>query len=155
MRRRLDLAASLVADPAVLFLDEPTTGLDPRSRLTLWDVIASLRDRGTTVVLTTQYLEEADRLADRIAVVDGGRVIAEGTSDELKSRVGGERIEVTLADEDDAPAAASALAAMCADAPQIEGNVVRVTVDGRGGAVMEAARLLDRTNAGIEDIAVR
>jgi ABC-2 type transport system ATP-binding protein len=155
MRRRLDLAAAIVAQPPVLFLDEPTTGLDPRSRIDLWETIEDLVGYGTTVLLTTQYLDEADRLADRIAVVDGGKVIAEGTSDELKDRVGGERVEVTLADAGDAPAAAEALATMCAAAPQVDGNVVRVTVDGRGGAVMEAARLLDRTNAGVEDIAVR
>jgi ABC-2 type transport system ATP-binding protein len=155
MRRRLDLAAAIVARPPVLFLDEPTTGLDPRSRLDLWATIEDRVADGTTVLLTTQYLDEADRLAHRIAVVDVGKVIAEGTPDELKSRVGGERVEVHLADEDDAPAAASALAAMCADAPQIDGDVVRVTVDHRGGAVMEAARLLDRTNADVEDIAIR
>jgi ABC-2 type transport system ATP-binding protein len=155
MGRRLDLAASIVAEPPVLFLDEPTTGLDPRSRIDMWQTIEDLVADGTTVLLTTQYLDEADRLADRIAVVDGGKVIAEGTSDELKDRVGGERVEVTLADEADAPVAASALVAMCQDAPQIDGNIVRVTVDRRDGAVMQAARLLDRTDAGVEDIAVR
>jgi ABC-2 type transport system ATP-binding protein len=155
MGRRLDLAASIVAQPPVLFLDEPTTGLDPRSRIELWATIEDLVGGGTTVLLTTQYLDEADRLADRIAVVDGGKVIAEGTSDELKSRVGGDRVEVTLVDEADAPAAASALVGLCQDAPQIDGNIVRVTVDSRGGAVMDAARLLDRTNATVEDIAVR
>jgi ABC-2 type transport system ATP-binding protein len=97
MRRRLDLAASLVFSPPVLFLDEPTTGLDPRSRITMWDIIGELVSGGTTLLLTTQYLDEADRLADRIAVVDAGRVIAEGTSGELKARVGGERLEVTVA----------------------------------------------------------
>jgi ABC-2 type transport system ATP-binding protein len=155
MRRRLDLAAAIVAQPPVLFLDEPTTGLDPRSRLDLWATIEDLVAEGTTVLLTTQYLDEADRLADRIAVVDDGRVIAEGTSDELKSRVGGDRVEVTLADEQDASAAATALESMCSGAPQVEGDVVRVTVDGRAGAVMDAARRLDRTNAGVVDIAVR
>ncbi len=155
MRRRLDLAAAIVAQPPVLFLDEPTTGLDPRSRLDLWATIEDLVADGTTVLLTTQYLDEADRLANRIAVVDEGKVIAEGTSDELKSRVGGERVEVTLADENDAPEAATALVAMCADAPQIEGDVVRVTVPSRDGAVMRAARLLDQTSAAVEDIALR
>jgi ABC-2 type transport system ATP-binding protein len=98
MRRRLDLAAGLVVEPQVLFLDEPTTGLDPRSRAAMWDVIAELVGDGMTVFLTTQYLEEADRLADRIAVVDGGRIVAEGTAAELKARVGGPRLEVRMRD---------------------------------------------------------
>ena len=101
MRRRIDLAGSLVINPPVLFLDEPTTGLDPRSRLALWDVIESLVAGGTTVLLTTQYLEEADRLADSISIIDNGRVIAKGTADELKSSVGGQRIAVSLVSDDD------------------------------------------------------
>ena len=110
MRRRLDLAAALVAHPPVLFLDEPTTGLDPRSRIELWQVIDDLVAEGTTLLLTTQYLEEADRLADRIAVVDHGRVIEEGTAAELKGRLGGALVEVSLADADEAARARDVLA---------------------------------------------
>jgi ABC-2 type transport system ATP-binding protein len=110
MRRRLDLAASLVSRPPVLFLDEPTTGLDPRSRLVLWDIIRSLVADGTTVLLTTQYLEEADQLADRVVVIDRGAVIAQGSSDELKAQVGGDRIGVTVAAERDLAAAHEVLA---------------------------------------------
>lgn len=97
MRRRLDLVASLVTQPAVIFLDEPTTGLDPRSRQAMWQVVASLAESGVTVFLTTQYLEEADRLADRIAVIDAGRVVADGTSTQLKQRVAGHRLDLTIA----------------------------------------------------------
>jgi ABC-2 type transport system ATP-binding protein len=109
MRRRIDLAGALVVNPPVLFLDEPTTGLDPRSRLALWDVITSLVGQGTTVLLTTQYLEEADQLADNIAVIDEGRVIAQGTSDELKLLVGGQRVEITVHSVDDVTAARAVL----------------------------------------------
>ena len=109
MRRRIDLAGALVINPPVLFLDEPTTGLDPRSRLALWEIIESLVDGGTTVLLTTQYLEEADRLADSISIIDSGRVIAEGTADQLKASVGGQRVAVTLVDESDAAAARAIL----------------------------------------------
>ncbi len=99
MRRRLDLAVSLIATPPVIFLDEPTTGLDPRSRLTMWEIIKGLMDKGTTILLTTQYLEEADQLADRVAVIDNGKVIAEGTAAELKSRVGKDRLELVFAND--------------------------------------------------------
>ena len=109
MRRRLDLAAGLVGDPQVVFLDEPTVGLDPRSRQAMWDTVAGLAGEGVTVFLTTQYLEEADRLADRVAVLDGGRIVAEGTPAELKRRVADQRLELTLADADAYAAAALAL----------------------------------------------
>ena len=156
MRRRLDLAAALVARPPVLFLDEPTTGLDPRSRLDLWATVEALVAQGTTVLLTTQYLDEADRLADTIAVIDHGKVIAQGTPDELKDRVGGERLEVTLSDSQVAPAAEAALAPMCGDEPPVtEGGVVKLTIHRRAGAIVQAVRLLDEADIDVDDIALR
>jgi ABC-2 type transport system ATP-binding protein len=155
MRRRLDLGAALVAKPPVLFLDEPTTGLDPRSRLEVWTTIEELVSEGRTVLLTTQYLDEADRLADRIAVIDRGRVIAEGTPDELKDRVGGERLEVRLTPGSDARAAVRALSVISDEPPHAEGDTVTVGLRRRNGVIVEAVRRLDEAGVGVEDIALR
>jgi ABC-2 type transport system ATP-binding protein len=154
MRRRLDLAAALVARPPVLFLDEPTTGLDPRSRIDLWETIEGRVADGTTVLLTTQYLDEADRLADSISVIDHGRVIAEGSSDELKSQVGGERLDVTLESKDDAETAIAALAPIAAEPPAMSDGLLRMPISQRSGAIAEAVRRLGDAGVGIDDIAI-
>ena len=154
MRRRLDLAAALVARPPVLFLDEPTTGLDIRSRIGLWDAIEALVSEGTTVLLTTQYLDEADRLADRIAVIDQGLVIAEGTPDELKDQVGGERLDIHLCDSQRGEEAVAALASIASDRPFLEDGSVRVPVAQRRGTIAEAVRALDDAGIAIDDISV-
>ncbi len=155
MRRRLDLAAALVARPPVLFLDEPTTGLDPRSRLDLWQMIEGLVVDGTTVLLTTQYMDEADRLADSIAVIDRGRVIADGTPDALKDRVGGERLEVRLADGAAAPRALEALAPLSDEPPTLEDGAVKLSVRGRSGTIVDAVRRLDEAGVGVDDVGLR
>lgn len=153
MRRRLDLAASLVATPPIIFLDEPTTGLDPRSRLVMWDIIRSLVASGTTVLLTTQYLDEADQLADRIVVIDVGKVIAEGTADELKQRVGGERLVLTVAHARDFDVARSS----------IDGEMLHADAEGRTISIAakegmrQFKRILDRLDdekVEVEDLAL-
>jgi ABC-2 type transport system ATP-binding protein len=154
MRRRLDLAAALVARPPVLFLDEPTTGLDLRSRIGLWEAIEALVTGGTTVLLTTQYLDEADRLADRIAVIDHGALIAEGTPASLKARVGGERLEIRL-ENGQSEEAIAVLRALADGQPSVEDGSVRVPLRDRRGAITEAVRRLDAAGVAIDDIALR
>ncbi len=157
MRRRLDLAGALVSDPRVLFLDEPTTGLDPRSRGDMWDVIDELVAGGSTLLLTTHYMEEAERLADRIVVVDRGKVIAEGTADDLKAAVGGERLEIVVADGGRLGAAREALAAVGSGEPTVEPHTRRVTVPVRGGstALVDALRRLDAEGIEVQDVGLR
>ena len=157
MRRRLDIAASLIVAPPVLFLDEPTTGLDPRSRGDVWTSLRELVATGTTVVLTTQYLDEADRLADQIAVIDRGRVIAAGTSAQLKTQIGGDRLEVVVSDAHQLAVAASVMGSVTSARPHVSHAARRITApvqDGRA-AVMTTLRELDRAGVLTEDIGLR
>ncbi|MDX6203865.1 MAG: type transport system ATP-binding protein [Frankiales bacterium] len=155
MRRRLDLAAALVARPPVLFLDEPTTGLDPRSRNDLWLVIEGLVAEGVTVLLTTQYLEEADRLADHICVIDHGRVLASGTSAQLKAKLGGTAVEVELADEAAARTAAEALQGVGDETPVVDGLTVRIATSAGLSTMAEVVRRLERTGLEVHALQLR
>ncbi|MET9479795.1 ATP-binding cassette domain-containing protein [Streptomyces sp. NPDC006638] len=158
MRRRLDLAASLITDPEVLFLDEPTTGLDPRGRAEVWSAVRSLVGGGTTVLLTTQYLEEADQLADHISVVDGGRVVAHGTADALKAATGGDRIDVVLRDAGQLDEAARLLAGAAgtyAVGTDVDRRLLSAPVTDRMAVLTEVVRVLDAAGIEAEDIALR
>ncbi|ANS78001.1 putative ABC transporter ATP-binding protein [Serinicoccus hydrothermalis] len=157
MRRRIDLACALVNSPQILFLDEPTTGLDPRSRLGLWEVIKTLVGQGTTVLLTTQYLEEADYLADDISVIDHGRVIAEGTADELKSQVGGHRVVVTLVDAGQADTAREVLRRHGTDDVQADsaGRTLSVPVDGGPQTLQQVLSALGEAGVELHDAGMR
>ena len=157
MRRRLDLASALSGRPQILFLDEPTTGLDPRGRLGMWDVIRGLVREGTTLLLTTQYLEEADELANKIVVVDHGKIIARGTADELKAKVGGERIEVVVHDRAELPRAIALLTRATEGEHTLDDHMRRITVPARAGArsLVQIVRELDEGHVAIDDIALR
>jgi ABC-2 type transport system ATP-binding protein len=157
MRRRLDLAASLIMSPPVLFLDEPTTGLDPRSRNEVWQSIRSLVTTGTTVLLTTQYLDEADQLADQIAVIDRGRVIADGTPGQLKSEIGGDRIEVVIHRTEDLPAAAAKVTRATGREVEMleEAKSISAPVQDRASALIDVVQALTQAQIAVEDIALR
>ena len=156
MRRRLDIGASLIARPPVLFLDEPTTGLDPRTRNDLWQFIEELVAAGTTVLLTTQYMEEAERLADRIVVIDKGTVIAEGTAVQLKERLGGDRLEARVADRGDLERAAALLAELTRSTPHLDPDQQRVSVPTAGGTklLIAAGRRLEEHQIALDDLGI-
>lgn len=156
MRRRLDLAGALVAEPTVVILDEPTTGLDPRGRIDTWEVIKELVADGTTVLLTTQYLGEADQLCDSIVVIDKGKVIARGTADELKNQIGGERLELVVASSDDIPATVRVLTEVGSGTPSTDAHTRKVDVLVEGGpkALIEALRQLDGLGVTVQDVAL-
>jgi ABC-2 type transport system ATP-binding protein len=157
MRRRLDLAASLILAPPVLFLDEPTTGLDPRARIEVWEAIRSLVRGGTTVLLTTQLLDEADQLAGQIALIEAGRVVADGTPDELKSRLGGDRVDVVLRDVGQVPAAAAAMGRVAGAEAEVDRELRRLSVPVRErvAALTEIVRALDGLGIAVQDMALR
>jgi ABC-2 type transport system ATP-binding protein len=151
MRRRLDLAMTLIAAPQIIFLDEPTTGLDPRSRRTVWEIVASLVDDGTTVFLTTQYLEEADKLADRVAILDRGRLVAEGSAQELKQQIPGGRIDVHFADTDAQLVAADALGMPVSDQ---DSRSLQIPTDGNVATLRRVLRDLDEAGVDVVDLAL-
>lgn len=155
MRRRLDVAVSVIVSPPIIFFDEPTTGLDPRGRLAVWEVIRGVVAKGTTVFLTTQYLEEADHLADQIIVIDRGRVIAKGTAEELKTRIGGERLELTLAPSADVQTALQVLRQHSSGEIQIEGRHLSVPVLGGAQHLPAIVRDLDLAHIALADLALR
>ncbi len=155
-RRRLDVAASLVANPPVLFLDEPTTGLDPRSRNEIWDAISELASQGATVLFTTQYLEEADRLADQIIVIDKGTIVATGTPNELKDALGQDVLEITVASADNLDRAASVVRGVCSDvASDPENRALSIRLMRNNGTGLEALRVLDGAGIALEDFQLR
>jgi ABC-2 type transport system ATP-binding protein len=156
MRRRLDLAGALVTSPPVIFLDEPTTGLDPRSRIGMWEIIDERVRSGATLLLTTQYLEEADKLCDNVMVIDHGRSIAEGTPDDLKRQVGGERVEVVLAERSTLDLASGVLKEVTGEPPAVDESELRLTAPATNGAktLIEAVRRLDQAGVEMSDIGI-